>query len=67
MTVLEHLRQILAESIEPQLAECGVHLTVDRSGYTIARDAGSKTNFEREVTVLRVPACMPDSQHFDQH
>ena len=53
MTVLEHLRRILAASIEPQLAEAGLNLTNDRSGYTIARYAGRKGTFEREVTVVR--------------
>ncbi len=53
MTVIEHLRQILAESIEPQLANAGINLTGDRSGYTIARYAGRSKNFDREVTVVR--------------
>lgn len=53
MTVLKHLRGILAASIEPQLAEAGLNLTDDRSGYTIARYAGTKGGFEREVIVVR--------------
>ncbi len=53
MTVIEHLRQILAESIEPQLAHVGINLSHDRSGYTIARYAGRRKNFNREVNVVR--------------
>ncbi len=52
MTVLEHLRQILSESIEPLLADIGIALTGDQSGYTIDRYNGRKNNFEREVTVV---------------
>lgn len=53
MAVIEHLRQILTESIEPQLATAGICLTGDRSGYTIARYAGRRNNFDREVVVVR--------------
>ena len=53
MTVLEHLRRILAESIEQPLADVGIKLTGDRSGYTVAHYAGRKGDFERTVTVVR--------------
>ncbi|QDV88797.1 hypothetical protein [Planctomycetes bacterium TBK1r] len=53
MTVIEHLRRILAESIEPQLASADIYLTGDRSGNTIARYSGRRNNFDCEVTVVR--------------
>ena len=53
MTVIEHLREILAESIEEPLADVGIHLTDDCSGYTIAHYAGRKGDFDRTVTVVR--------------
>ena len=53
MTALEHLREILAESIEVPLAESGIRLTNDRAGYTVAHYSGRKSDFERTVTVVR--------------
>ena len=53
MTVLEHLREILAKSIAGPLAEVGIELTDDRSGYTVAHYAGRKGDFLRTVTVVR--------------
>ena len=53
MTVLEHLRDILADSIERPLSDIGIVLTTDRTGYTVAHYSGRKNDFDRSVTVVR--------------
>jgi len=53
MTVIEHLREILAASIDEPLANVGIRLTDDRTGQTIAHYSGRTKDFNRMVTVVR--------------
>lgn len=53
MTVLEHLRDILADSITGPLSGIGIHLTDVRTGYTVALYSGVNDGFTRSVQIVR--------------
>lgn len=64
MRVIDYVRQILDDSIAEPLAEVGIQLTDDRTGYTVARYEGAKTDFIREVCVLRDKWMSKNKGHF---
>ncbi len=53
MTVLEHLRQVLRESIDQPLADIGLRLTESHEEYTVAHYQGRSGVYLQTVTVVR--------------